>query len=88
MDKILLQLWEISYEDNSIDSDGCSLHIDLESRNLFTETNNNNVERFVGIPVTIEVNQSLYEKVEQNKNIRLSEIELNNLIGLKDIRPL
>lgn len=88
MKKILIQLWEISYPDNTIDSDGCSLHIDLESRDLFTSSNSSKTERCVGIPTIIEVNQSIYETVQKNKSIRLSEIELNNLVGLKDIKAL
>jgi hypothetical protein len=88
MNKILIQLWETSYQDNTIDSDGCSLHIDMESRNLYTSLNSTKEERYVGHPTIIEVNQSIFETVQKNKSIRLSEIELNNLIGLKDIIPL
>lgn len=88
MKKILIQLWEISYPDNTIDSDGCSLHIDMESRNSYTTLKSTKEERFVGIPTLVEVNQSIYETVQKNKSIRLSEIELNNLVGLKDIKTL
>jgi hypothetical protein len=88
MNRILIQLWEISYPDNSIESDGCSLHLDIESRNVYIKQNNTKSERFVGEPTMIEVNSSIFETVQKNKNIRLSEVELNNLVGLKDITPL
>ena len=88
MNRILIQLWKISYPDNSIESDGCSLHLDIESRNVYIKQNNTKSERFVGEPTMIEVNSSIFETVQKNKNIRLSEVELNNLVGLKDITPL
>lgn len=88
MNRILIQLWEISYPSNSIESDGCSLHSDIESRNVYINQNNNKSERFVGEPTMIEVNSSIFDLVQKEKKIRLSEVELNNLIGLKDITTL
>ncbi len=88
MNKVLIQLWEVSYPDNKIESDGGSLHVDLESRNTFIDQNSEPTERFVGIPTEVEVNENIFNSLMERKTIRLSEIELNNLIGLKDIIPV
>ena len=53
MNRILIQLWEISYPDNSIESDGCSLHLDIESRNVYIKQNNTKSEQCVFIIMNI-----------------------------------
>ena len=62
--------------------------ITLRYRDVYINQNNNKSERFVGEPTMIEVNSSIFDLVQKEKNIRLSEVELNNLIGLKDITTL
>lgn len=86
---ILIQLWETIDQDNQIESDGCSLHIDLDSRNFYinNEIRENN-ERFVGLPSEVKTKDSIYEILKIEKSIRLSEIEMNNLLGLKEIEPI
>lgn len=88
MQTILIQLWEIPNNDETILPDGCSLHIDTESRDKYVIKNNNSNEKICGLPSDVEISDSLLNILIKNKNIRLSEIETNNLIGLKEIIPL
>lgn len=85
---ILIQLWEIPNTDDTILSDGCSIHIDIESRDKFVTKNTKSDEKICGLPTEVEISDSLLSILLKNKDIRLSEIETNNLIGLKEITPL
>jgi hypothetical protein len=89
---IQLQLWEQFLSDGTIQSDGCSLHIDKISRNEYVlENSHSNFicnERPVGLETEVEVSDEIFEIVSNRKNVRLSEVELNNLVGLKDIIPI
>ena len=93
---IVLQLWEESFEDGSIRSDGCSLHIDKSNRdsyiNSFYETRDETIpkvyERVIGEECIVEVKDDILELVKKEVNIRLSEIELNNLTNLKEIKSM
>lgn len=84
METVLIQLWEISNHDNII-SDGCSIHIDKINRDSYINDNPDNVEKTVGLPTEVRLSNILYKKLKVEKNIRLSEIETNNLLGLKEI---
>jgi hypothetical protein len=86
MKKAIIQLWEISNGEENILSDGCSIHIDEFNRKEFIKEKNI-IERVVGIPSEIFISTNIYEILLKEKNIRLSEIETNNLIGLKEIKP-
>jgi len=88
MNTILLQLWEISNTDNSILPDGCSLHTTMTNRNSFIKSVNESNERIVGLPSEVEVSDAIFDIIIKKNNIRLSEIEFNNLVGLKEILPL
>jgi hypothetical protein len=88
MKTVLVQLWEISNPDNSIIPDGCSLHIDMKTRNNFIKSQIDEIERPVGITSEVLVSDTILEIVEKRLSVRLSEIETNNLIGLKEIVPL
>jgi hypothetical protein len=91
-----IQLWEVSNSDNSIISDGCSLHIDKTFRDEFvkdiyssrinTETPES-YERISGIETFIKVPENIWNIIDKEKNIRLSEVEFNNLMSLKQIIP-
>ena len=87
MKNILIQLWEIPNNDDTILPDGCSIHIDTESRDKYIRNNKSN-EKICGLPSEVEISDSLLDILIKNKNIRLSEIETNNLIGLKEIIPV
>lgn len=74
-------------ESDSHQSDGCSLHINKATRNDFIK-NHEESENPVGLPSEVSVSDSIFRILENEKNIRLSEIEMNNLIGLNDIKIL
>lgn len=84
METVLIQLWEISNSGNII-SDGCSIHIDKIHRDSYINHNPDNSEKPVGLPTEVKLSNTLYKKIMLEKNIRLSEIETNNLLGLKEI---
>lgn len=86
MKKVIIQLWEISNDVNIL-SDGCSIHIDENNRNQFIKEKNGKIERIVGLPSEIVITDNIYEILLKEKSIRLSEIETNNLLGLKEIKP-
>lgn len=86
MNLALIQLWE-SFESENHQSDGCSLHIDTINRNSFIESGDE-TENPVGLPSEVSVSDAIFSILENEKNIRLSEIEMNNLIGLSDIKIL
>lgn len=95
MNKIILQLWEESERGWGIRPDGCSIHIDSKERKKFLskiykkreiELNvPDEYDRIVGEEIEAFVNDNIYEKVKNKKSIKLSEIELNNLIKLEEI---
>lgn len=87
MEKIIVQLWE-TLNEGVINSDGCSLHIDVDNRNKYLKENKNNIERPVGLYSEIDVNLTIYGLISEKRSVRLSEVEFNNLIGLKDIIPI
>jgi len=86
MKEVYIQLWEIWLIDNSIQSDGCSLHISLSSRNNFLQNlERNTTERPVGKQEIVYVDNSIYQILKRKSDIRLSEVEFNNSLSLKRI---
>ena len=86
---VQLQLWEQFFSDGTIQSDGCSLHVDKCSRDQYVIDNfQSNSERPVGLETEVEVSDEIFEAVLNQKNIRLSEVELNNLVNMKIINPI
>lgn len=89
MNIALIQLWEVIFEDKTIQSDGCSLHLSEETnkdylqRSLFS-----NSERPVGLTTEVEVSEKIFSNLQIFNTIRLSEVEMNNLLNLKDIIPI
>lgn len=86
MNIALIQLWE-NFEDNSHQSDGCSLHVDLQHRDNFIK-NHIDSELPVGFPSEVSLSDSIWNILQNQCSIRLSEIEMNNLIGLTDITSI
>lgn len=94
MKKIYLQLWEETHKSNKIIPSGASLHIDDENRKKFVEKIYKNrrkrkpktYERIVGGPSITWVSDQLFEKIEENKSKKISQIELDNLIFLSEIK--
>ena len=82
MNEVLIQLWE-NFDNDSHQSDGCSLHIDMNERDIFLSLQEE--DHPVGLPSEVSIPDSIYDILKKEKSIRLSEIEMNNLMGLKDI---
>lgn len=90
---IVLQLWEESIKGVGSRPDGCSIHIDMESRlnfinNEYNKRDNNipsEYESAIGKPINVMVTDDIYNVVLSVKSIRLLQNELRNLVELKDI---
>ena len=91
---IILQLWEESIKEKGSRPDGCSIHIDLEARlhyiNTEYELRQSNItpdeyEIAVGKPIEVFVTDNIYNIIKEAKSIRLLQTELRNLIELKEI---
>jgi hypothetical protein len=91
---IILQLWEESINGKGSRPDGCSIHIDLNSRldyiNIEYELRKSNVipdeyETVIGHPIEVQVTHDIYNILKEVKSVRLLQNELRNLIDLKEI---
>ena len=106
MNKVLLQLWEESNTGDPMEclsnrllrvsdhflSDGCSLHIDLSSRNNYISTiygdrsiNVSGYDRIVGDYIEVFVTDSLYDLIIEQKTLKLTESSFQNLLKFEDI---
>jgi len=82
-----IQLWEILLTDNSIQSDGCSLHLTIADRDFFLDKmSQSNDERPCGIYEKVFVSDLIWEIVKKEKSVRISEVEFNNSLNLKNIK--
>jgi hypothetical protein len=84
MENGLIQLWEL--QDGKFLSDGCSLHLTESDRDLFIKKVDNKFEKPIGKTSEILVCDKIFEILELRRSIRLSENEMNNLIGMGDIK--
>lgn len=95
MKTALLQLWEESINDNSIIPDGCSLHINSTYRDEYIENiysdrsqsikDNYHYDRFVGDYLIVFIDERLYKIIEKRKTIKLSQVEMSNLLNFNEI---
>ena len=95
MNRVILQLWEESERSIGSRPDGCSIHIDSESRlnyinsiyesRRFDKSIPNNYDKAVGDPIESFIDDGLFEKVLKEKSIRLIEPDLNNLLKLGEL---
>jgi len=94
MKKILLQYWQIK-DKNFQFPDGCSMHLSFVDHLKYIKSSYRDqldstlelLEVTLSEPIMIEVGDSLYNKIKKNKgSLRLSEVSLNNLINLRDIK--
>lgn len=92
---IILQLWEESIKGKGSRPDGCSMHIDLDARldyiNTEYELRQSNVipdeyEVAVGVPIKVYVTDNIYNILKEVKSIRLLQTELRNLVNLKEMQ--
>lgn len=94
MNKIIIQLWEESTVNQNPISDGCSIHISIDHRNeyvdqIYNERKGKKVpqtyERIVGGVIEAFIEDNLYNRLINEKNMRLSQIELNNLVYFEEL---
>jgi len=95
MNKVILQIWEESERGFGTRPDGCSMHINLKEREKYirsiydsrkTDTSiPNEYYRIVGEGVEAFIEDSLYTLVEKDKSIRLTQYQMNNLMGMEEI---
>lgn len=94
MNKIVLQLWEESERERGLRSDGCSMHIDLKSRDSYVslvyssripENVPEEYERILGGPIEAYVNDAIFGAISKEKTIRVGQNQMNNLIEMEDI---
>ena len=95
MEKVLLQYWEESERGWGVRPDGASLHKDMVSHKeyvdrIYDAREFENVvpdeyDRVVGDPILISVNDDLYNLILENKIVRITQYQLNNLIKIEDI---
>ena len=94
MNRILLQVWEVSERGLSTFRDGCSLHIDEDERlrfvsGIYSERQGIKVpeeyDRVVGVAVEAYVDDEIFEKVVSLGSVRLPETSMSNLLSLGEI---
>lgn len=91
MNKCIFQFWEQSNINGDVYSSGCSLHIDIKSYKKYIS----NIRRGLYVPILYDrifmdpiecfIDDSLFVKLKEQKNLRLQENEKNNLISLEEL---
>lgn len=95
MNKVILQIWEESERGWGTRPDGCSMHIDLKERENYIQSIYDNrksdtsipneYERIVGEGVEAFIEDVLFELVQKDKSLRLTQYQMNNLMGMEEI---
>jgi hypothetical protein len=94
MNKVILQLWEESNQNDGVFSNGCSIHINEDERikfvsNIYSNRESsyipNEYDSVVGEGIEVFVTDSIYNLVDVSKSIKISEVELQNLIKFEDL---
>jgi hypothetical protein len=94
MNKVILQFWEESERGWGTRPDGCSLHLDINSRNSYVEKiyedrKSSDVpdeyDRIVGEPIDAFISDVMFARVKLKTNVRIHEHELNNLMNMAEI---
>ena len=93
MNKVILQRWVESDKNIGIQPDGCSLHLCYHNMITYikeiykdrTDDIPDVYERLIGNPISAFIDDPLYDILKQEKNFRLRENELNNLIKLEEL---
>jgi hypothetical protein len=95
MNKVILQIWEESERGWGTRPDGCSMHIDLKERENYIQTIYdsrksdesipNEYDRIVGEGVEAFIEDALFKLVEKDKSVRLTQYQMNNLMGMDEI---
>lgn len=93
MNRVLMQIWELSRKNKDIISDGISIHLNNDEHKRFIDSiySKRNTEvpceydRPIDGLIEIFIEDSLYKKVVEHGSVRLSEVEKNNLLKLEEI---
>jgi hypothetical protein len=94
MNKVILQLWEESNQNDGVFSNGCSIHINEDERikfvsNIYSNRESSDIpneyDSVVGEGIEVFVIDSIYNLVDASKSIKISEVELQNLIKFEDL---
>lgn len=93
MNMSILQYWEESERGREVRPDGASLHSDITSYKFYIESIYGNrgesvpdeYDRIVGDPIIVDVSDAIFEILKEEKNLRLAQYELTNLIKMEEI---
>lgn len=94
MNKVILQFWEESERGWGNRPDGCSLHLDSQSRDtyvndIYKNRTENDIpdeyDRVIGEPIETFISDVMYSRVKLKTNVRIHEHELNNLMNMAEI---
>lgn len=95
MNKIILQIWEESERGWGTRPDGCSMHADSKEREKYIQavyesrksdtSIPHEYDRIVGEGVEAFIEDALFELVQKEKSVRLTQYQMNNLMGMEEI---
>jgi len=95
MNKVILQIWEESERGRGTRPDGCSMHIDQKERDQYIQSIYDSrksdtaipheYDRIVGAGVDAFIEDSLFLLVQKDRSIRLTQYQMNNLMGMEEI---
>ena len=94
MNKVILQLWEESNTKEGFLSDGCSLHLNVEERDIYVSSiydgrdNSiipNEYDRTVGEYLEVFVEDKLFNMIEREKSVKIDEASFQNLLKFEEI---
>ena len=95
MNKIILQIWEESERGWGTRPDGCSMHADSKEREKYIQavyesrksdtSIPHEYDRIVGEGVEAFIEDALFELVHKEKSVRLTQYQMNNLMGMEEI---
>lgn len=89
MNKCLLQRWEF-FDGKDYLPNGSTIHIDENShseylKHVYNRKESKSFDVVLGTSINCFVSDSIFDSLNQNMTIILSENELNNLISLEDL---
>jgi len=94
MNKVVLQFWELSFSDNSVVEDGCSIHLSDEDKNDYIKSIYKNRDvydipdsytKIIGESVDAFIEDCLYEKLKETKSLKIEQYQFNNLFNMDEI---
>jgi len=90
----IMQYWEISDVEFGNMSNGCSLHIDMISHAKYvgeiykyrsSTVVDSEYNRIVGLPIVVTINDEIFSRLVDSRDLTLEEVEMNNLIEFEDL---